>query len=139
MSDCLFLFIYSMFLSVFLSYCHFLHFPPLGTASARARSCLLSLTAGLARSGRDGWTHLAGGRCQPGNARRPGASAETVQMDLTCCCLPPTVLYSHRTSPPAPSHMCLKHTVGRLSPRSLLAQAENWPLGYTFKGQIING
>lgn len=87
-------------------FCHFLHFSPLGTTSARACSCLLSLTTGLARSGRDGWIDLAGARCQPGNARRSSANAEMVQMDLTCCCLlfvSNISIFSPRLSP----HMCL--------------------------------
>lgn len=101
----LFFWIISCSVSLFL-FCHFFHFSPLGTTSTRVCSCLLSLTAGLARSGRDGWIDLAGAWHQPGNARRSVANAGTVQMDLTCCCFlfaSNVSIFSPRLSP----HMCL--------------------------------
>lgn len=93
-------------LRVFSIFCHFLHFSPLGITSARVCSCLLSLTAGLAHSGRDGWIDLAGTHSQPGNVRKSSANTETVQMDLTCCCF----LFVSNISiflPRLSSHMCL--------------------------------
>ncbi len=94
------------FFSKSLHFLHFLHFSPLGITSPRVCSCLLSLSAGLARRGRDGWMDLAVAHSQPGNVRKSDANTETVQMDMTCCCflfLSNISIFFPRLSP----HMCL--------------------------------